>query len=79
MALDSRYLKPFQEPVTEVAPSKLPSANADVSAGHAGAWKHPVPMTEKEGEEFFKEFVHNKVSEDKPTEQLARPAAKNSK
>lgn len=67
MALDSRYLKPFQEPAESPPPaSEYPRAEDETTA-HVGVWKHPVPMTQTEGEEYFKEFVHNKVNEDRPT------------
>lgn len=61
MALDSRYLKQFQEPQAE-APKTSKGYGCRVidTAGHAGVWKHPVPMTQEEGEEYFKEFVHKK-------------------
>lgn len=65
MALDSRYLKPFQEPA-ESPPRASHSSAVNETTPQEGVWKHPVPMTQKEGEEYFKEFVHNKVNEDKP-------------
>jgi hypothetical protein len=69
MALDSRYLKPFQEPVPpEVPQFEVESVRDELAAGNAG-WKYgAVPMTQKESEELFKEFVMAKVNEDvKPT------------